>query len=204
LWGGSLRGPVAVPGNYQARLIVGNQTLTEPFEIKADPRLNLPLADYQQQFDFLLKVRDKVSAAHEAVNFIREVRKQVEDLSKRVSDAETDGKAVTAAAKDLNDKMKAIEEEIIQVKAKSRQDPLNYPIKLNNKIAVLADVASSMDAPPTDASLVVFDQLSTKLDAQLAKLETIKTTDLPAFNKLVREQEVPAIVVSKKGAGTGR
>ncbi|MCI0699021.1 glycosyl hydrolase [candidate division KSB1 bacterium] len=203
LWGGSLRGPVAVPGNYQARLIAGNQTLTEPFEIKADPRLNLPLADYQKQFDFLLKVRDKVSAAHEAVNFIRDVRKQVDDLSKRVSDAGTDGKAVTAAAKDLNDKMKAIEEEIIQVKAKSRQDPLNYPIKLNNKIAVLADVASSMDAPPTDASHTVFNQIAAQLDAQLAKLEEIKAKDLPAFNKLVREQEVPAIVVSKKVATGG-
>jgi len=80
---------------------------------------------------------------------------------------------------------------------------LNFPIKLNNKIAVLADVASSMDAPPTDASYTVFNQLSAKLDAQLAKLEAIKTTDLPAFNKLVREQEVPAIVVSKKGMSGG-
>ncbi len=203
LWGGSLRGPVAVPGNYGVRLIAGNQTLTEPFEIKADPRLKLALADYQKQFDFLIKVRDKVSAAHEAVNFIRDVRKQVDDLSKRVSDAGTDGKAVTAAAKDMNEKMKAIEEEIIQVKAKSSQDPLNYPIKLNNKIAALAGVASSMDAPPTEASLAVFNQLSAKLDAQLAKLEEIKMRDLPAFNKLVREQEVPAIVVSKKGTMGG-
>jgi hypothetical protein len=66
-------------------------------------------------------------------------------------------------------------------------------------VGVLADVASSMDAPPTDASVTVFNQLSTKLDAQFAKLEAIKTADLPAFNKLVREQEVPAIMLSKKG-----
>jgi len=204
LWGGNLRGPVAVPGNYGVRLIVGNQTLTESFEIKADPRLKLPLAEYQKQFDFLINVRDKITASHEAVNFIRDVRKQVDDLSKRVSDAGTDGKAVTAAAKDLNDKMKAIEEEILQVKAKSSQDPLNYPIKLNNKIAVLADVASSMDAAPTDASITVFSQLSAKLDAQLAKLKEIREKDVPAFNQLVREQAVPAIMVSKKGTVTGR
>jgi len=204
LWGGNLRGPVVVPGNYGARLIVGNQTLTESFEIKADPRLKLPPADYQKQFDFLIKVRDKITAAHEGVNFIREVRKQVDDLSKRVSDAGTDGKAVTAAAKDLNEKMKAIEEEILQVKAKSSQDPLNFPIKLNNKIAVLADVASSMDAAPTDASVTVFNQLAAKLDAQLAKLKEIREKDVPAFNQLVREQAVPAIMVSKKGAGTSK
>jgi len=204
LWGGSLRGPVAVPGTYGVRLITGNQTLTESFEITADPRLQLPLADYQKQFDFLIKVRDKISVAHEGVNFIREVRKQVDDLSKRVSDAGTDGKAVTAAAKDLNEKMKAIEEEILQVKAKSSQDPLNFPIKLNNKIAVLADVASSMDAPPTEASVAVFNQLSTKLDVQLAKLKEIREKDVPAFNQLVREQAVPAIMVSKKGMGEAK
>ena len=200
LWGGNLRGPVAVPGNYGVRLIVGTQTLTESFDIKADPRLNLAVADYQKQFDFLINVRDKISAAHEGVNFIREVRKQVDDLSKRVADAGTDGKAVTAAAKDLNEKMKAVEEEIIQVKAKSSQDPLNFPIKLNNKIAVLADVASSMDAAPTDASLTVFNQLAAKLDAQLAKLKEIREKDVPAFNQFVREQAVPAIMVGKKSA----
>jgi len=91
------------------------------------------------------------------------------------------------SAKDLNEKMKAIEEEIIQVKAKSSQDPLNFPIKLNNKIAVLADVASSMDAPPADASVTVFNQLSAKLDVQLAKLKEIREKDVPAFNQLVRE-----------------
>ena len=94
--------------------------------------------------------------------------------------------------------MKAIEEEILQVKAKSSQDPLNFPIKLNNKIAVLADVASSMDAAPTDASVAVFNQLSTKLDAQLAKLKEIREKDVPAFNQLVREQAVPVIMVGKK------
>jgi len=97
--------------------------------------------------------------------------------------------------------MKTIEEEIIKVKAKSSQDPLNYPIKLNNKIAVLADVASSMDAAPTYASMTVFNQLAAKLDAQLAKLEEIREKDVPAFNQLVREQAVPAILVSKKGTG---
>jgi hypothetical protein len=60
-----------------------------------------------------------------------------------------------------------------------------------------------MDAAPTDASLVVFNQLSTKLDAQLAKLKEIREKDVPAFNQLVREQEVPAIMVSKKGVPSG-
>jgi len=99
--------------------------------------------------------------------------------------------------------LKVIEEEIIQVKAKSSQDPLNFPIKLNNKIAVLADVASSMDAPPTDASMTVLNQLSAKLDAQLAKLKEIREKDVPAFNQLVREQAVPAIMVGKKGMSGG-
>jgi hypothetical protein len=72
-----------------------------------------------------------------------------------------------------------------------------------NLLTVLADFASSMDAPPTDASVTVFNQLSAKLDAQLEKLETIKTVDLPAFNKLVRDEEVPAIVAGKKAVMGG-
>ena len=75
---------------------------------------------------------------------------------------------------------------------------MNFPIKLNNKIAVLADVASSMDAVPTDASVTVFNQLSAKLDAQLAKLKEIREKDVPAFNQLVREQQGSSILAGKK------
>jgi photosystem II stability/assembly factor-like uncharacterized protein len=198
LWGGELRGPVVVPGTYQVRLTVGDQTMTQSFEIKKDPRLTeITLEDLQKQFDLLIAIRDKVSEAHDAVNQIRDVRKQVKQVTERTQEL-GNGTVIAEAAKALNEKLTAIEEEIIQVKSKSRQDPLNFPIKLNNKIAALARVVASADAAPTDQSYDVFEDLSAKLDAQLAKLKDVLEVDVPAFNDLVREQQVPAILVKKK------
>jgi photosystem II stability/assembly factor-like uncharacterized protein len=194
LWAGSTRGPVAVPGKYQARLRMGDKTLMQPFEIKKDPRLKTTQAEFQEQFDLLIKIRDKVSQAHEAVNTIRDVRKQVDDLVARVKD-HSSAKAVADAAKTLKDKLAAVEEEIIQVRIRSNQDALNYPIKLNNKLAALTNVVSSADARPTKQSYDVFNDLSGKLDAQLARLKEVMDKDLPEFNRKVKAEDIPAVIL---------
>ncbi|MFQ5824343.1 MAG: glycosyl hydrolase [bacterium] len=192
MWGGSTRGPVAVPGNYQVRLVVGDKTITQPFEIKKDPRIEITLDEFQEQFALLIQIRDKVSEAHEAVISIRDIRKQVDALVKRMKDQPSE-EAIAETAKSLKEKLTAVEEEIIQVKIKARQDALNYPIKLNNKLASLASVVASSDAKPTKQAYEVFDKLSGKLDEQLASLKGIMDKDVPKFNQLVREQEIPAI-----------
>ncbi len=197
LWAGSTRGPLAVPGTYQARLKVGDKILTKSFEIKKDPRVPATIADLQEQFDLLIKIRDKVSQAHEAVQNIRDIRKQVNSVVERVK-GQAGADTIASVAKSLKEKLKAIEEKIIQVKAKARQDVLNYPIKLNNKLAALASVVASADAKPTKQAYEVFDDLSSRLDAQLAKLNEIIEKDIPAFNQLVREQEIPAVFLRKK------
>jgi photosystem II stability/assembly factor-like uncharacterized protein len=194
LWAGTTAGPVAVPGNYQVRLTVGGKSWTQPFEIKKDPRLATTQEDYQAQFDLLIKIRDKVSAAHEAVNTIREVRKQAEDLIKRLQ-GQPSAKAVSDAFKVLNDQMTPVEEEIVQVKIKSNQDALNYPIKLNNKLAALTVIVASMDARPTKQSYEVFEDLSAKLDVQLAKYREIMAKGLPEFNNKVKALDLPAVIL---------
>jgi hypothetical protein len=107
-------------------------------------------------------------------------------------------KVVTQAAKALTEKLSAIEEEIMQVKAKSSQDVLNYPIKLNNKLAALASTIASADARPTKQSYSVFNELSSKLDEQLAKLKQVIESDVPALNKTVKEQDIPAVILRAK------
>jgi hypothetical protein len=92
-------------------------------------------------------------------------------------------------------KLSAIEGEIYQVKNRSSQDPLNYPIKLNNRISWLAGVVGGADAPPTAQDVQVFDELSAELKVQLDRLKAVLETDVPAFNRRVREMEVPALVV---------
>ncbi|HEY6188003.1 MAG TPA: hypothetical protein VIW80_10010 [Pyrinomonadaceae bacterium] len=193
LWGGELRGPVVVPGTYQVRLTVNGKTMTESFEVKKDPRVAATPADFARQFDLLIKIRDKLTETHNGITRIREVRRQLDDLVKRVK-GQQGGGPITEAARSLNTKLKAVEEELYQTKNQSSQDPLNYPIRLNNKLAALAGVVNSADAAPTDQTYVVYEEQVGLIDAQLRKLEQIMSTDLAAFNRLAREQNIPAVI----------
>ncbi len=195
LWAGELRGPRAVPGKYKVRLIVGDKSMEQEFEIVKNPNLkDVTQEDLQAQFDLLMKIRDRITDAHDAVNQIRDIKKQVNDLAKRVKGTDN-GKAVADAAKELVKKLSTIEGEILQVKSKSRQDPLNFPIKLNNKLASLARVVASADARPTKQSYDVFNDLSAQLDKQLTALDKVIKEDVPKFNDLVRQQNIPAVIL---------
>jgi hypothetical protein len=193
LWAGETRGPLVVPGTYQVRLTVNGKTMTESFEVRKDPRISTTPADFAKQFDLLIKIRDKLTETHNSIARIREVRRQTDDLVKRVKDG-PGGRAILEAAKSLNDKLRAVEEQLYQTKNQSSQDPLNYPIRLNNKLAALAGVVAGADAAPTDPSYVVYEEQVGLINAQLRRLEQIMTSDLAAFNRLVREQNIPAVI----------
>jgi photosystem II stability/assembly factor-like uncharacterized protein len=194
LWAGETRGPHIVPGAYQVKLTVDGQTMSQDFEVKPDPRLSTTPADYAKQLTLALKIRDKLSETHNAIIQIRDVRKQVTDLATRVKD-QPNGKAISDAATALNKKLTAIEEALYQTKNQSSQDPLNFPIRLNNKLAALGGVVSRSETPPTDQSFAVYDELVSQIDAELQKLTQIIKVDVPAFNQLVRDQNIPAVVV---------
>jgi photosystem II stability/assembly factor-like uncharacterized protein len=194
LWGGDLNGPTVVPGSYQVKLTVGGESQTKSLEVRKDPRLATTQDDFQKQFDLLLKIRDKLTETHDAISRIREAREQMQGVSERAKG----NQPIADAAKAFGDKLTAVEEALYQTKNQSSQDPLNYPIRLNNKLAALAGVVSSAEAGPTRQSYVVYDDLVGKIDAELAKLKTVLDTDLPAFNALVKAQDVPAVVLKKK------
>ena len=172
--------------------------MTQSFEVKKDPRVATTQEEFAKQFELLTKIRDKFNETSDAVLLIRDVRKQIDDITNRTKD-QPGGKAIADAAKALKARLTAVEEELYQTKNQSSQDPLNYPIRLNNKLAALAGVVAEADAAPTDQSFVVFSELAAKTDDQLRKLAEVMRTDLPAFNKLVREQDVPAVIVKSKG-----
>jgi hypothetical protein len=187
LWAGNTSGPKTPPGTYQVKLTVEGKTLTQNFEIKPDPRLTTTPADYAKQAELGLKIRDKLSETHNAIIQIRDVRKQVEDLLKRVA-GQPNFKVVNDAGTALNKKLTTIEETLYQTKNQSNQDPLNYPIRLNNKLAALGGVVGTAEAAPTAQSYSVYDELVTQIDAELQKLTQLMRTDVPAFNQLVRDQ----------------
>ena len=200
LWGGNTDGPVALPGAYQLRLTVLGKSYTAPVEIKADPRLKVSQEDLAKQFDLLLKIRDKVTETDDAIIQIRDVREQVNAENKRLKNDPRE-KAIADAGKALDKKMTEVEEQLIQTKAKSGQDVLNFPVRLNNHLVALGGVVGSADSAPTKQSYEVFDILSKAVDEQLAKWKAIVSTDVAAYNNLVKQQEVPAIMLAQPEAG---
>jgi hypothetical protein len=194
LWSGQPPAPVAVPGSYQARLTVGDETFTQPFEIRKDPRSSATQEDLEAQFRFLMDVRDKLTETHDAIRRIREVRAQLDDTKKRLRGKE-DMKPVLDAAKELDKKMTAVEEVLYQTKNRSSQDPLNFPIRLNDKLTGVADSASLGDFKPTAQAVEVKEQLIQAIDAELAKLRQVWEGDLARFNELAREKGVAAVIV---------
>jgi uncharacterized protein (DUF2164 family) len=194
LWAGETRGPHVVPGNYQVKLTVDGSTMAETFEVKPDPRLTTTAADYAKQLDLSLKIRDKLSETHNAIIQIRDVKKQVDDLAKRLA-GQPNSKPIADAGAALNKKLTEVEEALYQTKNQSSQDPLNFPIRLNNKLAALGGVVSRSETPPNEQSYAVYDDLVAQINAQLQRLSQLMKTDVPAFNQLVRDQNIPAIVV---------
>ena len=192
LWAGQTQGPRIVPGTYQVKLTLDGQTMTENFEVKADPRLTTTAADYAKQLDLSLKIRDKLTETHNAIIQIRDVKKQIDDLTKRVG---LQSRPIVDAGNALTRKLTEVEEALYQTKNQSSQDPLNFPIRLNNKLAALLGVVARSETPPNDQSSEVYNELSGQIDAQLQKLSQIMKTDVPAFNQLVKDQNIPAIVV---------
>ncbi|MFY9529577.1 MAG: hypothetical protein WAR24_11770 [Candidatus Acidiferrales bacterium] len=199
-WGGAAVGPLAVPGKYQVKLTVEGKSLTAPVEIKEDPRISVSQAELQKQFELGLRIRDRVSEAHDAVNQIREVRNQLDALRKRLGGNEKN-KVLAVAADDLKKKMAGIEETLIQPKSKSSEDPLNYPIQTADQLMALGSTVDSADAAPTEASYIVFDELNQRLDAQLAQWKGIRERDLAALNDQIQRENLPAVSVSSKKEG---
>jgi hypothetical protein len=194
LWSGDPFGPLAVPGNYQVRLTAGGETLTQPFEIRKDPRSSASQEDLEAQLQFLLEARDKLTEAHDAIRRIREVRAQLADTRKRLRRDE-ERKPVVEAAKELDKKMTAVEEALYQTKNRSRQDPLNFPVRLDDKLNAVAGSVALGDYRPTAQALQVKAELTAAIDAELAKLRAIWDGDLVRFNDLAREKGVPAVIV---------
>ncbi|MFN7929187.1 MAG: glycosyl hydrolase [Blastocatellia bacterium] len=180
-------GPFAVPGNYQVRLTANGKTTTQPFTIKKDPRLsNVTEADLAEQFTLAMQVRDKTSETNEMVIRIRALKKQLQERS--ASDT-----SLKAAADAVASKLSAVEEALYQVRNRSNQDPLNFPIKLNNQIAALRRSIESGDGKPTAQSYVVFKELSALIDAERKRLDDVLRNDLAAFNRMLTDHKAEPV-----------
>ncbi|MFM1877250.1 MAG: hypothetical protein RLZZ241_116 [Bacteroidota bacterium] len=192
IWSGRpQRGPKAPPGTYKIRMTVGDAIQIQEFSIRMDPNLKgITDADLQEQFDLASKIVGKTSLANEAVIRIREVRKYL--LAQQEGLTQTHyGERLQPFLKELA----AIEEDLYQVRNQSGQDPLNFPIKLNNRLASLRRSVETGDARPTAGAYQVFNELSAELENHLNRLQTAQETHLPQINELLREHGLEEVNV---------
>ena len=189
LWGATTAGPAAPPATYTVRLRVDGQTQIQPLSVKRNPwNADVTDADLQAQFEMAIRIRDKVSEANQAVIDIRNVKAQVADRIKRAEDAALKGagdRLVTNAAD--------VEDDVYQVQNQSGQDPLNFPIKINNRLASLLRAVSAGDGRPTSNIPEIFSIQSGQLKVQTDRLAQVWKTDLAAFNKEAVRLKLPPV-----------
>ena len=202
LWAGGIRGPAVAPGSYQVRLTIDGKAQTEHFEVKKDPRTSTTTEQFASQLELSLQMLHKLSRTNEAVIQIRQVRKQMDELTARLqSEAQTEkSKAVLDQAKALSGEMTQVEEALYQTKSRASEDPLNFPVKLNNKLAALLSALESSDSGPTASEQQVYEDIATEINAQLKAWNQIVDVKLPAFNKGVKDADVPAVTLKKASA----
>jgi hypothetical protein len=186
LWASNLRGPLVVPGTYTVELEANGRTERQQFEIKKDPRASTTQDDFSKQLALELQIRDEVSAADRAVMAIRSERHQLSSY--------TSGDPVVVSEADrISAALSSVENSLYQTKLESTKDPLNYPVKLNNKLTSLLATVSTSDAHPTAQSYEVFEQLSSQLEEQLGRLQQINAHDIGGLNSLLRERHLATI-----------
>jgi hypothetical protein len=177
LWGATTNGPLALPGTYQVRLTVDGQSQTQPLVVRKHPLRNTPDADLAEQFNLGIQIRDKISEANNAVIQIRRLRDAVKDRLTKSQDAQ-----LKTAGDELVAGLSAIEQDIYQVKNQSGQDPLNFPIKTNNRLASLLGMTLRGEGKPTANIYPIFEDLKKELKAETDRLQRLLTKDLSAFN----------------------
>jgi hypothetical protein len=194
---GTLDGPIAPPGAYTARLVADKDTLTRPFTVVADPRIKTTTAELVDQFNAVMRVRDKITEVSENSLQIENIQAQIDDRISQAKD-QAFGKRLDDAGTALRKKFEAVRAELYEVGCHVDQCSLDQPMKLYNQLISMNAQVQSGDYAPTKQHGEMITDFSAKVAAQLKLLQTLIDTDLPAFNKLLGDLNVPAVFVPAK------
>jgi hypothetical protein len=182
LWWANLSGAKAVPGSYKVHLNAGGENKTQTFNILPDPRAEVSVADMQAQYDFITDVNATVDRAHQSIKKIRKVNDQLDAFTKQYKGNEATKELVERAEK-MKEGFGEIEKALYQTQNRSNQDPLNFPIRLTNKLAHLNSLVSLDDFPPTAQDIAVKNELSAQINTQLNAFDKMVDEEITAFNK---------------------
>ncbi len=191
---GGAKGPMAMPGTYQARITVDGKTLTAPIEVKMDPRIKVSPEDIQKQFITLLEIRGELARVYEVVNEILDVKAQLADMKKRLDPVKA--KPLLAKAQGLDEKLTALQDRLIDLKLRANEDSLKYGLGIDGDLASLAvAVGGDADAVPTDAALSQLAKVTAQVNGYISRWSAMMNSDIPAFDKDAAGQDVRALII---------
>lgn len=196
LWNGFVRGPKAAPGEYFAKFKSETDSAEVKFTILADPNYKTTQEEYEEQVNFLLTVRDKFSDVIKALKNIKELKQQMTDLTARSGKGMP--KEIRQQIDTIHKQLTAVEETLHQTKAKSSQDVLNYPIRLDDKLASVYNAAAAGNTAPSRQVREAYAELEILVNAELTKLKKVMEEDVTQLNKMIHEKAVPVIGIKKE------
>ena len=194
---GAIDGPLAVPGRYMARLIVGKDTLSKSFDVVPDPRLKTTAAEYREQFVLAKRVSDRLTALTEGVLRAQDIQAQLDERAKQATGTAFADR-VKEQGKALRGKVEGVRAELYEVYTKADQATLNFPIKLYQMWLTLNGQVLDSDTRPTDQHGAIYQDLSQKLDVQLNALSALESGELVRFNALMKETGLPEVYAARK------
>jgi len=196
LWWASLEGPKTIPGSYKVVLKVNGQTLSQPFTVLADPRTESSRADMEKQFDFIKAINKTMDNAHKSIKKIRKIKKQLSAFEKQYKGDDA-VKDLVDKAKTLKEDFSKVEEALYQTKNRSGQDPLNFPIRLTNKLGHLNSLVRMGDFAPTDQDVAVKNELTNQIDAQLKQFNNLISNEISAFNSAFNSKQLNYLFIEE-------
>lgn len=195
--GGGRLAALVPPGTYTVKLQAFGQEQTQELEVRKDPNTAGSEADVQAQTKLMLAIREDLEAAAGAINEIELVRSQIAGLVSNLAGDEG-GKAVRAAADELEKRLVAVEEKLFQIRVTGRgQDQLRWPAQIVEKLSYLADGVSLSDFPPTSEQLEVQQKIHGEGSALRDQLAAISTKDVAGFGELLKEHKVQGLLVPR-------
>ena len=187
-WSASFSGAKAVPGSYKVRLAVNGKEQTQDFTILPDPRSESSVTDMQKQFDFVNEVNQTVDKAHKAIKNMREIRSKLKDFVKQ-NQSDSTATRLAAQAKTIQEDLLEVEKTLYQTQNRSNQDPLNFPIRLTNKLGHLNRLLTIDDFPPTNQDLAVKEELTAAVEVAMERYQQLIDSDVASFNEVFKKEK---------------
>ena len=193
MWSASLNGAKAVPGTYQVRLSVNNFESQNSFEILKSPTSESSVNQMREQFNFVNQINKTISKAHQSIKKIRKTKLKLNEFLNNFSDNK-DAENIVEKANFLIDSLSTVENALYQTKNESRQDPLNFPIKLTNKLGHIANLVTMNDFPPTSQDKKLMMELSEKINKEIEVFNKLMTNDVSEFNLSFKKLQLDYLI----------